>query len=128
MRLLLDTHAIAWWLFNDSRLSSSIRALIADPQNDVFASAISAFEMATKFHNGKWNDIGPLVMAFEQAMAAERFVVLDVSARHAVQAGLLDGNHKDPFNRMIAAQCTIEGLLLISADSAFKAFGVEPLW
>jgi PIN domain nuclease of toxin-antitoxin system len=128
MRLLLDTHTLAWWLLDDLRLPSRTRALIADRENEIFASAVSAFEVATKFRIGKWNDIGPLAIAFEEIVATQNFVVLPIAASHACRAGLLRSSHRDPFDRLLAAQTEIEGLHLVTNDPKFENFGTRIAW
>jgi PIN domain nuclease of toxin-antitoxin system len=128
MRVLFDTHALAWWLLDDRRLSAKIRALIIDPANSVWVSAVTAFEMATKFRIGKWPGVGGLVSDFEAAIAKENFNLLPLSAAHALRGGLLEGAQRDPFDRLLAAQSLVEGLPLATDDPAFKIFGVETIW
>ena len=128
MRLLLDTHALAWWLLDDRRLPSRVHDLIADPDNEIWASAVSAFEAGTKYRIGKWRDIEELALNFEQAVRAENFGLLAISAAHASCGGLLGGSHRDPFDRLLAAQSLIESLPLVTNDPAFQAFAVETVW
>ena len=128
MRLLLDTHALAWWLLDNPRLPERTRNLIAEADNEVLVSAVSAFEVATKFRIGKWNDIGPLAMAFEEIVSAQDFALLHVSANHASRAGLMRGAHRDPFDRLLAAQTEIEGLQLVTDDARFRDLGTATIW
>ena len=128
MNLLLDTHALAWWLLKDSRLSQKVYGLIADPKLAVWVSSVSAFEMATKFRIGKWSSVGVLVHEFEMAIRAEQFAFLPVNAAHALRGGLLAGDHRDPFDRLLAAQSLVEGYSLVTNDQVFKEFGVETIW
>lgn len=128
MRLLLDTHVLAWWLIQDRRLSRRAAELIADPHNEVWVSAASAFETATKFRIGKWEEVRPLAMAFEPAAEAEGFLMLDISARHASAAGLLPGPHRDPFDRLLSAQALTEGMSLVTTDTMLADFGVQIVW
>lgn len=128
MRLLLDTHALAWWLLDDPHLPLRVRELIANPDNDVFASAVSAFEAATKYRIGKWNDIGPLATSFEATMTSLGYPVLNISATHAGRAGLMAGDHRDPFDRLLAAQAEIEEMALVTNDPAFEMFPVQSVW
>jgi len=128
MRLLLDTHALAWWLLDDPRLPTHTRELIANPENEIVVSAVSAFEAATKFRIGRWNDIGPLAMAFEEIVAKQDFSILPISAHHASRAGLLPGSHRDPFDRLLAAQTEIEGSYLVTNDPRFADLGVRVIW
>ena len=128
MKVLCDTHALAWWLLDDRRLSAKVRTLIIDLGTEVWVSAVSAFEMATKYKLGKWPGIGDLVVNFEAVMARENFAILPLSAAHAKRGGLLDGAHRDPFDRLLAAQSIIERMPLVTADAAFRGFGVETVW
>ena len=84
--------------------------------------------MATKFRIGKWTSIGGLLDDFEMAIRAERFASLPVNAAHALRGGLLAGRHRDPFDRLLAAQSLVEGFPLVTNDQAFKEFGVDTVW
>lgn len=128
MRLLLDTHALAWWVLDDPRLSQAAMSANVAPDNDIFISTVSAFEMATKHRLGKWDDIGEFVRVFGVAVAAEGFEIVDINAAHAVLADLMPGNHRDPFDRLLAAQAEIEGLALVTNDPAFEMFPVQSVW
>lgn len=128
MKYLLDTHALAWWLINDARLSRRAFAAISDPNNEIIASAVTAWEAANKFRLGKWPDARPLAMDFETTVKAERFSILDISFRHASIGGLLEGDHRDPFDRLLAAQAIVEQVPIISGDRAFGYFGVQSIW
>ncbi len=127
MRLLLDTHVLAWWVFSDSRLPRSIRDLITTSA-EVAVSSVSAFELATKYRLGKWPEARPLVEGFERLAEAESFSVLGLQAHHSIFAGLIASEHRDPFDRLIAAQASIEGMRLVSGDNAMKLLGVEAVW
>jgi PIN domain nuclease of toxin-antitoxin system len=129
VRLLLDTHAFLWWVFADPKLSRSARAAIADDeQNDIFVSAASAWEIATKFRIGKLPDAGAVARDVAAAMASEGFGELPVSVRHAQRAGDLGGRHRDPFDRMLIAQALTENMTMVSNERAFDAYGIARLW
>lgn len=129
MRLLLDTHAFLWWLTADPRRSAAAGALIADPANQVFVSAASAWEITTKHRLGKLPAAaGPVAADVASQIAQEGFHELAVSVAHAQHAGALSGSHKDPFDRLLAAQAILASMLLISNDSALDVFGVHRLW
>jgi PIN domain nuclease of toxin-antitoxin system len=128
MRFLLDTHVLAWWLFDDAKLRAGPASAIADPENEILVSAISAFEVTTKYRLGKWPEMATLVTDFEVIVMAERFSFLPIATTHALLAGRLPGEHKDPFDRLLAAQAKLESLVLISADAALDSFGVERFW
>jgi PIN domain nuclease of toxin-antitoxin system len=128
MRLLLDTHALLWWLGDDRALSALARTLIERPSNTVLVSAASAWEIGTKVRLGKLRGAEDLAADFVGYMVRERFESLDISAEHGIRAGLLPGPHKDPFDRMLAAQCQAENLPLISSDTIFDSYSVRRMW
>jgi PIN domain nuclease of toxin-antitoxin system len=128
MRLLLDTHALAWWWIDDKRLPQAARAAIANPENTVLTSAASAWELATKHRLGKWPDVGPLVDDLDASLRRSRFGVLAISLAHAHLAGTLEGPHRDPFDRMLIAQCRVEALPIVSGDPVFAQYGVQVIW
>lgn len=128
MNLLLDTHALAWWVLDDARLSVTARNLVADPANRIVVSVVSAFEMATKHRLGKWPDVGAFVAEFGTAVTAEGFNLLEVTAGHAVLAGGLAGEPRDPFDRLIAAQAMAEKMPVLTVDPALAMLGAQVLW
>lgn len=95
MRLLLDTHALIWWLFDDPKLPSTAQRAIADPANDVLVSSASAWEIATKHRRGRLPEAGDLAERFEHYVSASRLTGLPISIAHALAAGRLPGPHKD---------------------------------
>jgi PIN domain nuclease of toxin-antitoxin system len=128
MKLLLDTHALAWWLMDDSRLTETARNAIADPGNDVAVSAVSAFEVATKYRIGKWPAMADLVTGFPHLVAEQEFSLLPITVSHALLAGRFAAAHRDPFDRLLAAQAKLDSLVLVTADSAFSQFDIDLLW
>ncbi|MGH7996030.1 MAG: type II toxin-antitoxin system VapC family toxin [Opitutaceae bacterium] len=128
MNLLLDTHAVLWWLEAHTRLSPQARGAISDPANRCCVSAVSVFEMETKHRLGKLTLPGPLQVGWDAILSAEKWEALSVSLSHARHAGLLPGSHADPFDRLLAAQAEIDGLTLVTCDPAFVAFGIRTLW
>ena len=128
MRLLLDTHAFLWWLEGNSRLGRRARAAIGNSENAVFVSAASAWEIATKFRIGKLPGAASIVDDIAGIIASQAFSPLFVTVVHAQQAGLLAGEHRDPFDRMLIAQAQAEGLSLVSNEGVFDAFGVHRVW
>ena len=128
MRLLLDTHALLWWYSDDAALPKSCRKLIAQPQNSVFVSAASAWEIATKFRLGKLSSASDLVQDFGGYLDRERFQNLPVSYDHGVRAGMLPGPRQDPFDRMLIAQAEIEKLFIVSNEKIFDHYGVGRVW
>lgn len=128
MRLLLDTHAFLWWLAGDERLSVTARGAIADENNDIFVSAISAWEITTKHRLGKLPGVAAIVADLDGAIESQSFIGLPVSIRHGQMGGALPGPHRDPFDRMLIAQATAERLTLVSNEQIFDAYGVARLW
>lgn len=126
--LLLDTHALVWWLTDDHGLSASARRAIGDDGRDVVVSAASAWEIATKQRLGRLASVPPAGEWFGALSAANGFRHLDVSYLHALRAGALPAAHRDPFDRMLAAQAEMEGLSLVTCDPAFEHFGTATLW
>ena len=128
MRLLIDTHALLWFLAGDRHLPRPIRTLIDDPANAIFVSAASAWEITTKHRLGKLPGAAPIAADVGATVLAQGFDTLDVTMMHAQRAGALASDHRDPFDRMLAAQAQIEGIAIISGDRVFDDFGLRRLW
>jgi PIN domain nuclease of toxin-antitoxin system len=129
VRLLLDTHTLLWWVFADPKLSRRARIAIDDDiENQVFVSAASAWEIATKYRIGKLPDARVVAEDISGTLAEEGFNELPVSVRHAQRAGNLIGHHQDPFDRMLIAQAILDDLTLVSNERVFDPYGVPRLW
>ena len=128
MRVLLDTHALIWWLYDAAQLSSAARAAIGDPDNEVFVSAVSALEVSTKHRLGKLPLAAILAAQFDQEVFSEGFNLLDLTSRHGQLAGNLQIDHKDPFDRALIAQSMIEQMMLVSNERRFDGFMANRLW
>lgn len=128
MRLLLDTHALIWWLAGDETLSRRAREAIGDEANSVAVSAASAMEVATKFRIGKLPDAALLAQDFEAIIADQGFAELAITVRHARSAGELNIAHKDPFDRLLIAQAQAENMTLVSNEALFDGFAVKRIW
>ena len=128
MRYLLDTHAFLWWLFDDSRLPVKVREIVADPHNEILVSSASAWEIATKHRLGKLEAAKVLVQDISGWVRTAGFGELPVSIVHAQRAGGWLQAHRDPFDRMLAAQSAIENLPLITSDKALDSFPVSIFW
>lgn len=126
MKLLLDTHALIWWLAEDDHLSSAAKEAIAAGQNEVFASACSGYEIAYKHQRGRLPT--PLPFPFATLIRRARFSALPISAEHAEAAGNLPGPHRDPWDRILIAQADAEGLTVVTIDGVFRRYGVSVLW
>ena len=126
---LLDTHALLWAVLEPHKLSVRARTLIGDPANDLLVSSASAWEIATKHRLGKLNDAGEVVRQYNTVLIRLRARELPISSAHALYAGGLVVNHRDPFDRLLAAQAELEGVPLVTADHIFGEFqGVTVLW
>lgn len=128
MRLLLDTHTLLWAAYNPQRLSACAARLIRDGANEIFVSAVSAMEIATKHRIGKLAYPASLASGFVAEVTTRGFGLLPIDCEHAERAGNLPGEHKDPWDRLLAAQAQIEGLALVSNDSELATFGVDTVW
>jgi PIN domain nuclease of toxin-antitoxin system len=128
VRVLLDTHTFLWWLDGDRRLSRRARALITAPANTVLVSAASAWEITTKARIGKLPGALDVAADVAACVAAQAFSGLDITLLHAQRAGRLPGDHRDPFDRMLAAQAQLEDLPVISNDDVFDSYGVNRIW
>ena len=128
MRLLLDTHALLWWLDGDRRLSLKARRAIASESNSILVSAVSAWEITTKARLGKLAGATDVAADVAACVASQGFLPLDITMLHAQRAGRLPGAHRDPFDRMLIAQSQIEDVALVSDDEAFDAFDVRRFW
>lgn len=126
MKVLLDTSALLFAAAEPARLSPTARALLTDASTEAWVSAVSAFEAANKHRIGKLDHFRP--DEFWPAVRAMRLRPLPVSPEHALFAGTLPSPHRDPFDRLLAAQATIEGLVILGADPAFDLLGVETVW
>lgn len=128
MKLLLDTHALIWWLIGHEALPHKVRAVIADEANVIFVSAASAMEICTKFRLGKLPDAAPLATDLSSYVVDQGFQELPIQMAHAALAGGLTIQHKDPFDRFLIAQALIEGVPLASNEAVFDDYGVTRIW
>lgn len=128
MKLLLDTHTLLWWAAGDETLSAKARDAILDEDNSVFVSAASAWEIATKHRLGKLPQAEPIVADIAGAIAEEGFLELAIGVQHGQASGALPPIHRDPFDRMLAAQALAESMALVSNDRIFDAYGAVRLW
>jgi PIN domain nuclease of toxin-antitoxin system len=128
VNLLLDTHAVLWWLEAHPRLSSRALRVIGDPANRCCVSVVSIFEIETKHRLGKLALPGPLQVGWDTTLSVEKWEILPVSLPHARHAGRWPVSHGDPFDRLLAAQAEIDGLTLVTCDPVFAAFGTRTLW
>jgi len=124
VKLLLDSHAFLWWLAEDPKLGAEARQAVAAPSSVIHVSAATVWELSIKAALGKLDlDGADLVEEIEE----NDFLELPMTARHSLAAAALPRHHEDPFDRMLIAQARIEGLTIVTRDSAFRQYGVSIL-
>jgi PIN domain nuclease of toxin-antitoxin system len=128
LNLLLDTHALIWWMLDDPQLSRKAHEAISNEENVAFVSAVSAFEISTKFKIGKLPEAEYLVPNFESVIRQGGFEPLSVRPSDGVRAGALTLHHKDPFDRILIAQALGGDLTFVSNEKLFDDYGVKRLW
>jgi PIN domain nuclease of toxin-antitoxin system len=126
--LLLDTHALLWWLEDDVRLSKPARNAISAASQRVMVSTASAWECAVKTAIGKLPQAALVLANFRDILRREGFDLLDISLEHVLATGALPRFHGDPFDRMLVAQALAEGVVLVSKDDQLDSYGVKRLW
>lgn len=128
MTLLVDSHAFVWWVTEDPRISRFAGEALLSRDRLRYISAATGFELTNKLRLGKLPNGQELVDRLEELVKAAHFTVLPITLPHAHFAGRLPGAPRDPFDRLIAAQAIIEGVPVLSVDSAFAALGAETVW
>ncbi|MDB5523799.1 MAG: PilT protein domain protein [Rhizobium sp.] len=128
MRALLDTHTLLWWLADDPDLSHVAREVIADRDNDIFVSSASAWEIATKYAKGKLPSASVIINDLPGIISDEGFQHLPITSNHMVRSVFLPGDHRDPFDRILAAQSVLEEMPILSIDSMLAALGAQSVW
>lgn len=128
MRLLLDTHVLLWWWTDDQRLSDAVKQAVLDEANEIWVSAASAWEIATKQRLGKLTGVPGASQRFGELVAADGFLHLPMSYLHCLRAGTYTHAHRDPFDRMLAAQSELEAMVLVTRDRVFESFASRTLW
>ena len=128
MKVLLDTHALLWWLAGDRRLSPKARSTVSAEENVVFVSAASAWEICTKVRIGKLPGAAEIAADLTACLIDQGFTPLAISVEQAQRAGSLPGSHRDPFDRMLIAQAQALNLPLVSNEIVFDRYGVQRIW
>ena len=128
MTYLLDTVAAILWWGNSPKLGKAAHKVIADSDQAVRLSAVSVWEIANKNRIGKLDEIDGFAEQFDALVRESRFELLDVTAEHAMRAGYLTGEHRDPFDRLLAGQALAEGMIVITNDPQIAAFGCKVIW
>lgn len=125
MSYLIDTHVLLWWLFDDPKLCATSRAIISNPAHQILVSSASAWEIATKHRLGKLPEAEPLLADYHGWLRKMGFLELAISTQHALKAGGLAMEHRDPFDRMLMAQAELESVPIITYDKAFLTGNIE---
>jgi PIN domain nuclease of toxin-antitoxin system len=125
VRLLLDTHAILWWFIDDRRLSRAAGAALDDPANELFASAVAAYEIVYKQGLGR---LASLPDGLPRRLQRASIAVIPLSLDHALAAAALPGPHRDPWDRIMIAQAQAGRLSVVTVDRVFSDYGVPVLW
>jgi PIN domain nuclease of toxin-antitoxin system len=128
MRVLLDTHAFLWWGEDAPTLSKRARTTISNPGNECLLSLASCWAMAIKLSLGKLRLPGAIERFVPEQLAANAFRQLEISFRHMARVAMLPFHHRDPFDRLLAAQALEEGCPIVSADASFRKYGVKRIW
>ena len=128
MRLLLDTHTFLWFILDHPNLSIYAKSLIEDSDNEVLVSIVSFWEMAIKVSLGKLDLPVPFNDLIPAQIIANDMIMLPIVIPHLHRVVRLPFHHRDPFDRLLIAQCIVEGLPIISRDGEFEAYPIQQLW
>ena len=128
MRVLLDTHALIWWALDDPKLSRKARSIISSFESEIIVSAASAWEISTKVRIGRLPGFDVFAAEFRARIEKLGFAELAITVEHGQRAGLLPGDHRDPFDRMLIAQAQAENLPIVSNEHVFDAYYVRRIW
>ncbi len=128
MQLLLDTHTFLWWIDDDPRLSVTARSLIANSHNDLLLSAASGWEMAIKVRLGKLRLPDDASVYIAEQMLENNIRSLAIEMSHALHTPALPLHHRDPFDRLLVAQCQLESLDIVTADPLISQYDVNAIW
>ena len=128
MNLLLDSHTFLWFVWNDPKLSIGARLAIEDPSNRKWISIASIWEIGIKCGLGKLELGDPIDVFFAREVKINGFSILNIETSHVACAALLPFHHRDPFDRMLIAQATIDKFCLVSTDSHLDAYCIQRIW
>ena len=128
MKVLVDTHAILWWLAGDERLSKRARKILQDPENKRWVSIASLWEIAIKMSSGRLPAEGLTLGTIAGLLKSQQFAILPVRLEDLLRLELLPWLHRDPFDRLIVAQALEEGISLLTADGVMSHYPVQTIW
>jgi PIN domain nuclease of toxin-antitoxin system len=127
MNLLLDTHSLIWFLSGDEKLSDNARSLIENSGNSKFVSIATIWELAIKISINKFN-FSKGFKSFLELINENGFEILPITFDHALKVSKLEFKHRDPFDRLLIAQCMAEKLILITKDENIKQYSIKTIW
>lgn len=128
MRVLLDTHALLWFLLADHKLSQRAQGMISDAETVVEISPASYWEIAIKISLGKYELLEPYAQFMERELRISDFSILPILPRHTALLTNLPFHHRDPFDRLLIAQSMAEAIPLVSCDQNFDAYAISRIW
>ena len=128
MKLLLDAQAFLWWVEGTPAFGRRARAVVSDPDNEVFLSIASCWELAIKLSLGKLRLTQRLDRFIPEQLTGNRFSLLPVELRHVIGVADLPFHHRGPFDRLLAAQALEDQLAIVSTDRVFRRYGVSVIW
>lgn len=125
---LLDSHVLLWWWFEPERLSAAVRELLIDTATPVLVSAATVWELSLKYHRGKLPELASAIGDLPGLLQSDGFEALPIALAHGLRAGAYSQPHRDPFDRMLAAQAELERMVLLTADPQLSTFPCQVLW
>ena len=128
MKLLLDSHTFKWWRDEPAKLSPTAFSEISNPNNDVFLSVVTVWELQIKIALNKFSVKGGLENAVNQEQQSNGFQILPINLPHVLYLENLPLHHKDPFDRLLISQAIVENMTLVSADAIFSQYPMNLLW
>jgi len=128
MRYLLDTHTFLWWITDDAKLSPTARGLIQDRGNNLYLSAASGWEIAIKTSLGRLEFVGDPEKVIPEQMSLNEIEGLPIQTTHALRVYVLPYHHRDPFDRLLVAQCQLEDLPIVTDDTEIAKYQVDVVW
>ena len=124
----MDTHVLLWWLQNDTRMSPKISDILANPDVRAFVSSASVYEISIKVKLGKMDEAREIELSLLKVVEQEGFEYLAISPEHSLTAGRLNLVHRDPFDRLLAAQSIVEYLPIMTVDKRIDRLGSKTVW
>ncbi|HMF17523.1 MAG TPA: type II toxin-antitoxin system VapC family toxin [Gemmataceae bacterium] len=128
MRHLLDSHTLLWYSLGDPKLSGTANGLIGNPANEILLSPVSYWEIAIKISIGKLTLHQPYEDFIDACLNKYGFRILPIDPKHTARLIGLPFHHKDPFDRLLVAQAIVEGIPIVSNDTALDVYGITRFW